>query len=152
MTEDPQSDDRAWYADGLRFECTQCGNCCTGPPGAVWFDADEGKAMATALGVSEDEFSRRYARRMRGGRWSLIETRTDFGYDCVFLDRTTAPGRALCRVYKTRPSQCRTWPFWEENLESETDWENAKRLTPCPGIDQGQLIPVEEIVRRLNSS
>ncbi|MFM1805538.1 MAG: hypothetical protein RL136_2417, partial [Planctomycetota bacterium] len=26
-----------WYAEGLRFECTQCGNCCSGGPGAVWF-------------------------------------------------------------------------------------------------------------------
>ena len=25
-----------WYADGLRFTCTQCGNCCTGQPGFVW--------------------------------------------------------------------------------------------------------------------
>ena len=25
-----------WYRDGLRFQCTQCGNCCTGDPGVVW--------------------------------------------------------------------------------------------------------------------
>ena len=25
-----------WYAGGLRFACTQCGNCCTGGPGFVW--------------------------------------------------------------------------------------------------------------------
>ena len=37
---------REWYAEGLRFGCTQCGNCCTGPPGAVWFTAEEGRAMA----------------------------------------------------------------------------------------------------------
>ena len=41
-----------WYADGLRFSCTQCGNCCTGPPGAVWFNEDEGKAMADKVGVA----------------------------------------------------------------------------------------------------
>ena len=39
------------YADGLRFECTQCGNCCTGPPGRVWFSEEEGEAMAENLGV-----------------------------------------------------------------------------------------------------
>ena len=42
-----------WYRDGLRFECSRCGNCCTGPPGAVWFTRDEGKAMAAAIGVTE---------------------------------------------------------------------------------------------------
>ena len=31
------ADSGPWYADGLSFECTMCGNCCTGPPGAVWF-------------------------------------------------------------------------------------------------------------------
>ena len=38
-----------WYADGLPFTCTQCGDCCTGDPGYVWvtdevmqfFDGDE---------------------------------------------------------------------------------------------------------------
>jgi hypothetical protein len=35
-----------WFAGGLSFECTCCGNCCTGGEGAVWFDDDEGRAMA----------------------------------------------------------------------------------------------------------
>src|SRR5690606_15561824 len=36
LTENPPTD--RWYRDGLRFECTQCGNCCTGMPGHVWVD------------------------------------------------------------------------------------------------------------------
>ena len=42
-----------WYDDGLRFECTQCGNCCTGPPGMVWFTPEEGRRMAEGLGLDE---------------------------------------------------------------------------------------------------
>ncbi len=133
-----------WYADGLRFSCTQCGNCCTGPPGTVWFDDDEAGAIARRLNIAESRFRALHARRL-GGRWSLKERRTDHGYDCVFLDRETVPGRAVCSIYEARPAQCRTWPFWPENLRSRQAWASAKRRTPCPGMDEGKLIPVEAI-------
>ena len=133
-----------WYADGLRFACTQCGNCCTGPPGAVWFTEDEGRRMAARLGMDEAAFYRRYARRT-GGRWSLTEHETVHGFDCVFLDREQVPGKAVCRLYDARPSQCRTWPFWPENLESPEAWEEARRTTPCPGMGSGPVIPVASI-------
>jgi Fe-S-cluster containining protein len=133
-----------WYADGLRFQCTQCGNCCTGPPGAVWFTEVEGRRLARRLGLSEPEFYERYARRL-AGRWSLIEHERDEQYDCIFLDRDTVRGKGICSVYEDRPTQCRTWPFWPENLRTRGTWREAKRVTPCPGMDQGPLIPVESI-------
>ncbi len=133
-----------WYAKGLRFSCTQCGNCCTGPPGTVWFTAEEAVSMAAALGITSAEFYKRYAHKV-DGRWSLSERRTAAGYDCVFLDRTSSPGRALCSIYSARPQQCRTWPFWPENLTSKKAWDQVKRRTPCPGMDQWTLVPVERI-------
>ena len=132
-----------WYADGLRFSCTQCGNCCTGPPGTVWFTDDEAAAMAGSLGIEVADFYERYAKKI-DGRWSLKETLIGDGYDCVFLDRTKA-GLALCSVYGSRPAQCRTWPFWAENLTSKQTWDRIKRRTPCPGMDTGTLVPVEQI-------
>jgi Fe-S-cluster containining protein len=139
-------DDNAseWYAQGLRFECTQCGNCCTGPPGAVWFDRAEGAAMAKTLGLPEDEFYARFAHRL-DGRWSLVENKTEHGFDCVFLDRASVPGKAVCGIYRARPLQCRTWPFWPEMLQSQRSWTTYKRVTPCPGMGAGPLIPVEQI-------
>ncbi len=133
-----------WYADGLRFECTQCGNCCTGPPGAVWFSAQEAASIAAHLGMREAAFRRRYAHRING-RWSLRETEAVDGYDCVFLDRTSAPGKALCSIYPVRPAQCRTWPFWPENLATPRSWATVKHCTPCPGMNSGELIPIERI-------
>jgi hypothetical protein len=41
--------------------------------------------------------------------------------------------------------QCRTWPFWDENLTSRRAWDNARRRTPCPGMGTGPLIPIEKI-------
>lgn len=119
---------------GLRFECTMCGNCCTGPTGYVKFTEDEAVAIARRLGVSVESFYERYARDTIVGK-SLIEVETQFGYDCVFLDREAVPGKAVCSLYEDRPGQCRTWPFWASNLTSERAWKAASR--GCPGIGSG---------------
>jgi Fe-S-cluster containining protein len=128
------ADETPWYRDGLAFQCTRCGDCCTGAPGYVWVDAEEIARLARCLGVAPEEFSRRYVRRV-GHRHSLIEKP---GGDCIFWDRT-----AGCTVYPARPSQCRTWPFWPANLETPEAWEDVTRL--CPGSGRGQWFSLEEI-------
>lgn len=137
-----------WYADGLRFSCTQCGNCCTGPPGAVWVNADEIRALADRLGLSVEAFCDQYTRRV-GNRVSLTEHRTEFGMDCVFLDRSRGDGKVVCGVYEDRPGQCRTFPFWPEHLDKPRSWQQLERM--CPGVNRGQLVPVEEIRIRRDS-
>ena len=102
--------------------------------------------MAAEIGVDEATFEERYTHRTSRGR-SLNEVETSFGNDCVFLDRGTEPGKALCRVYRSRPSQCRTWPFWKENLRSPKSWDRATRT--CPGMNTGTLYPPELIELRL---
>ena len=132
-----------WYSGGLRFSCTQCGNCCTGPPGTVWFTDAEAAAIAGSLGIEMADFLTQYAKQV-DGRWSLKENLVGAGYDCVFLDRSTS-GVARCSIYGDRPTQCRTWPFWPENLTSQRTWQAVKRRTPCPGMDEGTLVPIERI-------
>jgi Fe-S-cluster containining protein len=100
--------------------------------------------MATLLNMDEQSFLARYAHKIEG-HWSLKERQTDHGFDCIFLDRESLPGKAVCSIYKARPTQCRTWPFWPENLRTRRDWETVKRRTPCPGMDQGKLVPIEQI-------
>jgi len=62
--------------------------------------------------------------------------------DCVFYDRKVG-----CTVYAVRPPQCRTWPFWESNVATPEAW--AKTCEECPGSGRGELIPAEEITRRM---
>lgn len=134
-----------WYRDGLRFECTLCGNCCTGPEGVVWFTPEEGRAICEVTGIAEGDLYRDFAHRV-GNRWSLREKVLEDGRrDCIFLDRVSMPGKAVCGIYRARPAQCRTWPFWRENLTSRRAWDGAKRRTPCPGMDAGPLVPLERI-------
>jgi uncharacterized protein len=127
---------------GLRFSCTLCGNCCTGAPGFVRFTDAEGQRIADRLGLSFAQFLDRYTHMTPAGR-SLTERETEFGQDCVFLDRETVPGKAVCGVYEDRPGQCKTWPFWPDNTARRNEWERAAR--GCPGMNKGTLYSPEHI-------
>jgi uncharacterized protein len=134
--------DKSTGRPGLRFKCTMCGNCCTGPEGYVNLSDAEAESLAKRLGITVDEFIRDYTRDTVFGR-SLKERPSPAGLDCIFLDRQSIPGKAVCGVYEDRPEQCRTWPFWPSVIASRRTWEHAKRT--CPGIDQGPLIPPEQV-------
>lgn len=131
-----------WYHEGLRFECTLCGACCTGGEGYVLISPDESRAIARRLGLSVHAFHDRYTRVTSLGR-SLNELDTPNGRDCVFLDRATMPGKAVCSLYEARPTQCRTFPWWPENLRDRRAWERLGRQ--CEGVGRGRLVPIEEI-------
>ncbi len=128
-------EDNVWYKDGLRFKCSQCGDCCTGAPGYVWVNAAEIEKLAAQLDLSVEEFKQRYTRKI-GIRYSLVEYSNG---DCVFFDGESRK----CQVYGARPRQCRTWPFWNSNLKSAASWDEAAES--CPGCNKGDLVPLEKI-------
>ena len=115
-----KGDGLPWYQDGLSFRCSQCGNCCR-IEGYVWLNDREIAEMADYLDLELEEFSRRYLRRVNG-HISLIEKPN---HDCIFWEDG-------CSVYPVRPTQCRTFPFWPEHLESRDAWNEASR--DCPGM------------------
>lgn len=125
-----------WYQDGLRFTCTQCGNCCTGSPGFVWVSAEEVRRIADFKGLSLGEMQIHHLRFV-AGRTSLREFPNG---DCTFLDGATRK----CSIYPVRPAQCQTWPFWNSNLENEAAWQRTQSV--CPGAGRGQLYDLEQIV------
>ncbi len=136
-----------WYADGLRFECTRCAGCCGGFPGYVWITSEEIDRAAEFLRVTPDEFTEQYARRI-GGRYTLKEVGN---WNCVMLRLVgqavpgDAKGDSGCRIYPVRPVQCRTFPFWDENLQKKERWDHAAES--CPGMNRGRLRSCEEIER-----
>jgi len=124
-----------WYDSGLRFACTQCGNCCTGGPGTVRVSDVEIAALAERVGLSETEFRSRHTRTLRGGDISLKE-KADF--DCTFFERGVG-----CTVYEDRPRQCSTWPFWGSVVFSIEAWDESAET--CPGMNRGPLFGSDEI-------
>jgi uncharacterized protein len=149
-----------WYAGGLRFTCTQCGNCCTGEPGYVWISRTEIKRLAEHLKLTTRQVIEQYCRKI-DGKYSLREHRNQRGeYDCIFLKeeklamrpngQTVVHTRRTCTVYPVRPLQCRTWPFWTENLRSRERWERSGRR--CPGIDVGTRSFTREQIETLRDA
>src|SRR4029077_20051887 len=95
-----------WYAKGLRFKCTECGQCCTGGPGYVWITDQEIEEMSQFLALTREAFLKQYTRQV-GERIALLERLSLEGnYDCIFLKNRK------CTLYKVRPKQCRTYPWW----------------------------------------
>ena len=134
------ADSDAWYSDGLRFTCTQCGNCCTGAPGYVYVTRKEIATIAHFLAGREGEngpasestwLGKKHLRRV-GTRFSLTEDNSNG--DCCFLKREN--GKRICSIYPVRPLQCRTWPFWDISLESREEWNRT--ATNCPGMNHGE--------------
>ncbi len=124
---------RYFFSRGVCFECTQCGQCCTGAPGHVWVNDEEVDRLAALLGLARGVFLRRYTRLV--GRRRSLKERPDGS--CVFF-------KDRCTVYEARPGQCRTYPFWFENLRSRAAWEQTKE--ECPGIGRGRRFTKEEIL------
>jgi len=125
-----------WYADGLSFECQQCGGCCGGFPGYVWLTDEEIERIASHLGLEVDAFLEKYTKRVMA-RHTFTEVEN---YNCVMLKD------GGCSIYEVRPVQCRTFPFWDENLDERSDWDSAARH--CPGMNKGKRHSIEEIERR----
>ncbi len=83
-----------------------------------------------------------YIRRV-SQRLSLREKKPS--RDCVFLE-VDEQGRRKCRIYSVRPTQCRTWPYWPQNLAGPESWAAAGER--CPGINRGKIVSFNEIEAR----
>lgn len=124
-----------WFEKGLSFRCTGCGKCCTGSDGYVFLSPVDIQNLASHLHMSQEDFCRRYT-RLVDGDYALLDQRNG---DCIFLKKNQ------CDVYQERPVQCRTFPFWTQNLRSKSDWEKAASF--CEGINHpdAPTVPLEEI-------
>lgn len=136
-------EENLWFKQGLPFKCTECGKCCTGPTGYVWVSEDEMLEIATHLGLSFDDFTKKYIRQV-GERFSLVERKSGSDYECVFLR-----GKR-CTIYEARPKQCKTFPWWPQNLESQESWKEVAK--ECEGINNdAPLIPLKSILNCLST-
>lgn len=105
--------------------CEECkGNCCVGESGYIWITPVEITAVAELLEMEKKTFMDTYLQKV-GYRFSLIEKEYDQGFACTFFDLD----RRQCTIYEVRPSQCRTFPFWDHFITHQEEVE-----AECPGI------------------
>jgi Fe-S-cluster containining protein len=124
------------YEKGLRFSCVRCSACCRHESGYVFLSRSDLDALASELNMTSDDFTAAYCRWTGPPGFSQLSLREKSNLDCVFW-------KDGCTVYKKRPRQCWSFPFWPAILESPAAWENAARS--CPGIGKGPLHTKEEI-------
>lgn len=106
-------------------KCESCeGRCCTGESGYIYVSPDEILALANLLKLKPQVFVEKYLYK-KGYKYSLKEVVINNSYDCVFYDRLSNG----CRVYEARPTQCRTFPFWDYFKQRVDELKDE-----CPGI------------------
>jgi Fe-S-cluster containining protein len=125
---------KAFPGEGIRFSCLGCGKCCLSRDGYgyVHLSLEDRRRLAAHLGISTAAFTRKYAENTDG--WFHL---CQPGRECPFFSE------ARCGVYEARPRQCRTWPFWRENMKLRV-WKRDI-ASYCPGIGRGRLYSAEEI-------
>jgi len=106
--------------------CRSCeGNCCIGEPGYIWITKNECEKLATYLNITLEELGEKYLLKV-GYRYSIKEKQiSPHNYACLFFDLE----RKQCSVYEARPTQCKTFPFWEY---FKTNVQEVKQ--ECPAI------------------
>ena len=128
------------YSKGIRFECQGSANCCVSRSsyGYVYLSKKDINRLSKFLKLSIIDFLEVYCKKTNG-LTHLKEIKKNG--DCLFLEKKK------CTIYKGRPSQCRTWPFWKENINAKI-W-NQDIATFCPGIGKGKLVKKNTITKKI---
>jgi Fe-S-cluster containining protein len=72
-----------------------------------------------------EEFATMYLKKVKH-RYSLVEKQlAPDNFACIFFDEV----KERCTIYPVRPSQCRTFPFWDPYKHNDEEVKNE-----CPGI------------------
>ena len=127
-----------FFKKEIKFKCLGSSNCCVsrGLYGFVYLSNKDALRIANFLNISNKIFKKKYC-EITDGYLHLKEIHKNG--NCQFLDKKK------CSIYKSRPTQCRTWPFWAENMNSKV-W-NKSVVNFCPGIGKGERISKNKINR-----
>lgn len=131
----------SWWSEGIRFQCQGSGKCCAsrGSYGFVYLTLEDRRALAQHLGIRTAEFTRKYCGKTDG----FFHLKDEPGNpDCAFLE-----GGNRCGVYEARSIQCRTWPFWPENMSPKA-WRREV-VAFCPGVGKGPLVKPATVEQEL---
>lgn len=105
--------------------CATCqGKCCTGESGYIYVSKEEIENIANLLNLEIKDFVNDYLFKI-GYRYSIKEIKFNDSHECVFYDRESNG----CQIYDARPTQCRTFPFWDY-FKTRVD----ELKLECPGI------------------
>ena len=132
---------KLFYENGLKFECQGSGKCCSsrGAYGYVYLTKTDRKNISELLDMPMASFTKKYCRKVEDIYCLKEEFFPDgeINPDCRYLEGTR------CKIYKARPTQCRTWPFWPENMTPRA-W-NKNVVSFCPGVNKGKKFSKNQV-------
>ncbi len=108
--------------------CDTCqGKCCIGESGNIWINKFEIENLSKHLNITLNDLRIKYLEK-RGYKYSIKEVQlSEDNYACVFFNLN----KKQCSIYEARPTQCRTFPFWDyfKNNKEEV-------IQECPAIKE----------------
>ena len=105
--------------------CESCqGRCCTGESGYIYVSKNEIQKISTLLNLEVKLFVEKYLFK-KMYKYSIKEIQYNDSFECIFYDRESNG----CNIYDARPTQCKTFPFWDYY---KTRVDELK--LECPGI------------------
>ncbi|ACN14753.1 conserved hypothetical protein [Desulforapulum autotrophicum HRM2] len=113
------------------FNCTQCGQCCSGFGGTYVNDVDI-QRIAAFIGCEPTTFIEQYCNRS-GSRWVIRQAENGL---CIFFDKN-------CTIHPVKPYMCRAWPFLRTLIKNPENWDAMARS--CPGMQPG--VPEKHVSR-----
>jgi Fe-S-cluster containining protein len=127
--------------NGIKFECTKCGECCINKSDSVnvhLFLSDLNN-ISKLVGCNKNDFVAEYCNVIHDHfnfyDCTIIVPRIELkkrrNGSCVFLENK------LCRIYLKRPFLCEIGPFHSGYMYNYMDFNNFK--TFCNGIGRGTL-------------
>ena len=106
--------------------CESCpGYCCHGASGNIWVNHEDILKMCRFLQTNPIDFILQYLNRINN-RFSIKERGVGMhDLEYFFFDHR----QKCCSIYKARPRQYRTFPFWEYFKRHKDNL-----IKECPGI------------------
>jgi len=109
--------------------CSTCqGRCCTGESGYIFLNSKEMLEIASFLEMDVKDFAKKFL-FAKGSRYSIKERKVADQYECLFFNKE----KNGCTIYPVRPSQCRTFPFWN-HFKEDTQELRVELQEECPGV------------------
>lgn len=104
-----------------RIDCLSCANCCKNY--SPRFKQPDIKRIAKVLRMKEGEFTQQYLRLDEENDYVVKKS------PCPFLGEDN-----YCSIYEDRPSDCRRYPYTDEDVLLKRIPLTLKNATSCPAV------------------
>ncbi|WP_186441113.1 YkgJ family cysteine cluster protein [Desulfamplus magnetovallimortis] len=134
-TSKKESSSRIISSKGFSFyfnseACRDChALCCRGKSGNIWINREEMINISSLLNLNPIDAMQNFFEK-RDNRLLIREQFDGKEFRCLFLDNNQK-----CSIYKARPAQCRSFPFWAHySIDNVTDNRISLLVEECPGV------------------